>query len=295
MIWSIQISVKIPGDGWKSSSSLSAFNLLINGSMVQMSFICILSHLYSMPQAWSRWWVRSIHQTWAMVSGVLLFCNCWESSVVCSHPLQRWGQPRICSPGTALSHWGVPRSPSLSRSTKGTSQRGSPTPAAMSWSGFLRVVITNLFRQACVHPQLALGWGSAVGGGGVSILERKHKAVFGENPSILPLGAPLSMVPPPCSHHVGSPFAGAAAMEPGKEVIFHGFCNSYYLGIFLGFVLCPFVSVKWLREEHISAGEHASGLIKMNFILSLSKWILVTCGPMVVLLKIILVGDSLAA
>lgn len=37
------------------------FNVLINGSMGRMSVICILSHLCSLSQPWSGWWVMSIH------------------------------------------------------------------------------------------------------------------------------------------------------------------------------------------------------------------------------------------
>lgn len=227
-------------------------------------------------------------QNWtrASGSGVLIFCNCWEGSVVHSHQLWRWSQPRNLLSRSCPVPLGYSRSPSVSRSTRGISHSGSPSPVAMGWSGFLRVVITNSYRQACVQPQLALGWGSGAGWGDDSQSWWKNaKQGLGRTRESCPWESrcPLCCLPSPT---MWVSVCRVTAMELGKKVTLYGFCNSSYLGIFLDFSLCPFVSCSFCvsalsndQEKSIfQQGNAPKGWIKMSFSLGISKWILVTCG-----------------
>lgn len=127
----------------------------------------------------------------------------WSSSTSCGvRPVQKSALQELPCPIR------VSPIPSGSRSTKGTSHRGSPAPVTVGWSGFLRGLIPEVYWQACVQPQLELEQGSRTDWGLASVLEGKHKAAFGENPSVLPPGAPSSVVPPPGSHHGGLPLQG---------------------------------------------------------------------------------------
>lgn len=145
--------------------------------------------------------VSDVHPPWPG-RWVFVFSNCWGSSVVRSHQLQRWGQPRHVFFRSPVPS-GCSRCPSMSRSTEGTSCR-SPAPAAVGSPGFLRVVMADLFRQARVQPRLALGWGSGVGGRGVSVLESKHKARSREDPRFL-LGRPVVCGASPLPLHISLP------------------------------------------------------------------------------------------
>ena len=198
-----------------------------------MSVMCISSHLCSLSQPRSGW--SDIHPPWPG-RGVFIFSNCWGSSVVRSHQLQRWGQPRHVFSRSPVP-LGCSRCPSMSRSTEGTSCR-SPAPAAVGSSGFLRVVMTSLFRQARVQPMAGTGVRQQCWGVGVSQSWRANtRQGLGRIPDSC-LEDLLSVVPASCPPPRWSPLAEAAAWSPRKRVTFRGFTNSSHPGVFLDFALC---------------------------------------------------------
>lgn len=104
----------------------------------------------------------------------------------------------------------------MSRSTEGTSCR-SPAPAAMGSSGFLRVVMTSLFRQARVQPTAGTGVRQQCWGVGVSQSWRANtRQGLGRIPDSC-LEDLLSVVPASCPLHVGLPLQRQQPGAPERE------------------------------------------------------------------------------
>lgn len=179
--------------------------------------------------------------------------------------------------------------PSGSRSTEGTSHRGGPAPAAMGWSGFLRVVIPDVYWQACVQPRLALEWGSGADGGGGGCLHpggKTQSRIWGESQCPAP-GSPVvhgatSLLPPR-----GSPFAGPAATQLWRNgwlsvaFVFHptSGCARTFPCILLSLARTPCLLCQTTEKRaYFSRGRLPMGWYKGTSARLFQHEILVTCG-----------------